>query len=334
MGDKYLIFDGLNTFLRNYAANKISDPNGEPIGGVIGTIRSIKSMIREVKPSRVIFVWDGDGGSRRRRGIIAEYKSGRKPHLNREIEADADAERKNMHWQREKVKSLLGFLGVTQVEVDDIEADDTIGYLVGLLDPLPKVVVSSDRDMWQLVSDTTVVYWPVKKTYITTETFRENCPVLPQNFVLFRAMSGAGDASDNVHGIKGLGEKTILKLFPNFAKEPVTLTQLLADLDQALALDEQRAVDPPLKDTEKKWYRAILDNQELLRRNLQVMQLTSPEISAQAGHIIRTAAEAKPSFNTTGFKLALLNNNFQVTDSDMFSVFQEYRIRASGSADA
>ena len=328
--NKVLIFDGTNTFHRNFVVNPSADINGNPIGGILGTIRSIKYMIAEVQPTQVFFIWDANGGSQKRRGIIADYKMGKKPRLNREVDEQVKDSRENFVWQANKLKSLLHFLGITQIEVDNIEADDAIGYLVGLLDPVAKVVVSSDRDMWQLVSDTTVVYWPTKKIFITKENFKEQSPILPENYVLARAMA-MGDSSDNIKAIHGLGEKTLLKLFPEFTSAPVSFVQLLADINQKLSMDDQGLLTPKLKPTEKRWYKVVLESQELVSRNVEVMQLTQPIISAQAATIIKNAAHLPPSFNMTGFKLALINNSIQLTDQELFPVFQQYRARTTNA---
>jgi len=317
-----LLIDGHNTFIRNFVVNPNSDENGNPIGGILGTIRSVKWLIQEFQADKVLFVWDGSGGSRRRRSIIAQYKSGRKPRLNREVHENTQASQENMHWQRQKVKALLGFLGVVQIEIDDIEADDVLGYLVGLLDPQPKVVVSSDRDMWQLISPTTLVYWPTKKVIISAGTFKEHSLFLPENFILARALSGRGDASDNIQGIKGLGEKTILKLFPELAERALTEAELYR-----LAEERQGDGKGP-----KRWYQAVLANRDLVNRNVSVMQLSSPNISAAAGSTIRNLAATKPSFNLTGFKIALMNNGLQITDRDIVTAFQEFKQRMSHAA--
>jgi 5'-3' exonuclease len=331
MSNKVLIFDGTNTFHRNFVVNPTADVNGEPIGGIIGTIRSIKYMIAETSPDKVIFVWDGDGGSKKRRGIVSEYKMGRKPRLNREVEEGVKNSRDNFVWQSQKLKKLLPFLGVTQIEIDDIEADDTIGYLVGCLDPCAKVVVSSDRDMWQLVSDTTVIYWPTKKVYISKGTFKDQTPILPENYVLARAMA-MGDNSDNIKAIKGLGEKTLLKLFPVLTKEEVTQQQLNDMIRRDLERDQRGELKPKLTASQKRWFQVVLDSTELVSRNVEVMQLRTPNISAQAATIIRNAASLEPSFNMTGFKMALINNQIQVTDNELFPVFQAYKARTQNAA--
>jgi len=329
MSSKVLIFDGTNTFHRNFVVNPTSDTNGNPVGGVIGTIRSIKYMMAETKPDKVIFVWDGDGGGKRRRGIISDYKMGRKPRLNREVEEGVKDSRENFAWQANKLKQLLNFLGVIQIEVDDIEADDTIGYLVGLLDPCAKVVVSSDRDMWQLVSDTTIVYWPTKKVFISKGTFKEYSPILPENYVLARALA-MGDNSDNIKGIKGLGEKTLLKLFPVFTERPITLLELCDGASMLLKLEAEG--NTKLKSTEKRWYKVVLESIELVSKNIEVMQLTTPNISAQAAGIIKNAAGLTPTFNMTGFKIALINNNIQLTDQELFPIFQQYKARVANAS--
>lgn len=308
---KNLIFDGHNLFLRNYAVNPAMDTNGDAIGGVIGTIRSVKYMISEVNPDRVFIVWDGPGGSKKRRGIYAEYKAGRKPRLNREFEAGGVEENSNnLHQQMERVKPLLRLLGVTQIEIEDIEADDAIAYLVGCLELQPKVVVSSDKDLWQLVSPTTSVYWPVKKIYITSESMAtDGC--LPANWIYVKAL--LGDDSDNVKGVRGIGPATVKKLFPELSQRAFSFAEFFQ-------LVEERA-------KEQRKAAVILEARELVRENVDLMQLSSPIISATAASVIRGAAELRPAFNFTGFKLAMLNQGIQLTDTDLVTTFRSYQMR-------
>lgn len=83
MSRKILIIDGLNNFIRNFVINPSTNQNGEPIGGVVGFMKTMKNIILETTPDLVVVAWDGEGGSRRRRGIFAEYKAGRKVRVNR-----------------------------------------------------------------------------------------------------------------------------------------------------------------------------------------------------------------------------------------------------------
>ena len=302
------------------------DINGTPIGGLIGTIRSIKFMIRETNPYRVFFVWDASGGSAKRRSIFKEYKAGRKVRLNRSFDEDSvDVARQNMDWQMSKTKEFLKVLGVTQIEVGDIEADDVIGYLCGYFESTPKVIVSTDRDMWQLVNDRTAVYWPTKQKYITSSTFKDYTSCPPYNYTLMRAMEGSADSSDNIKGIKGLGEKTILKVFGTMMELPINLDQLIELVEHQLSLDKSGL--KKLKNTEKRWMQALLDERDTVRRNMDLMQLTSPIISAASASIIRSCIASKPTFKFTNLKLALMNHGIQLTDQDLISTFKSYQMR-------
>lgn len=310
---KNLIFDGHNLFIRNFVVNPSMDVNGEPVGGIVGTIRSIKMLMHQVEPSRIFVVWDGEGGSRKRRGIYSDYKAGRKVRLNRELDSTGPGEDwSSMHTQMARVKPLLRLLGITQIEVGDIEADDTIAYLVGCLDPQPKVVVSSDKDLWQLASSTTSIYWPVKKTFITDQTMAaDGC--MPQNWVYWKAL--VGDDGDNIKGVRGVGPKSVIKLFPELSQRALSISEFF-QLVEEKATTERKAKD-------------ILEQRELVRRNIELMQLTSPIISATSASVIRNAIDIEPAFNFTSFKLAMINQGIQLTDNDLMTAFRTYQMRNS-----
>jgi hypothetical protein len=99
-----------------------------------------------------------------------------------------------------------------------------------------------------------------------------------------------------------------------------------------LANDAKGEVKPKLTSSQKRWFQVVLDSTELVSRNVEVMQLSSPDISAQAAGIIKNAAGLTPSFNMTGFKIALLNNSIQLTDQELFPVFQQYRAKVITNA--
>ena len=84
MSDKILIIDAMNTFIRNYVMNPSISSDGSPIGGTKGFLMTVQKLTREINPNKVIVVWDGSGGSAKRRTLAKEYKDGRKPlRLNR-----------------------------------------------------------------------------------------------------------------------------------------------------------------------------------------------------------------------------------------------------------
>jgi DNA polymerase-1 len=303
----------MNLFIRNYAVVPVMNVNGEHVGGIVGTLRSIKSYIRDNRPTRTIVVWDGEGGSLKRRGIYKEYKAGRKPRLNREYdfgETPVDGE-KNMHRQLTSAKKYCGLLGVHQIEVDDIEADDVIGYLARhVYSDSEKIIVSSDKDFLQLVDSKTLVYSPTKKLYYTSDRITEEFQCLPENFIYMKAL--IGDGSDNVKGVKGLGVKTVAKLFPFLATEPV-------DLEFILNFCKQR---------EDKKFQAVLQAADIVTQNVRLMQLTTPVVSPTSTRIVRQALEHRPDFVGSELKLSLIRDGIQLTDTDFFNVFKEHDIIA------
>lgn len=313
-----LLIDGLNLFLRNYAVNPQMDVNGDHIGGAVGFLRCLKCYIRDFSVSRAVVVWDGKGGSQKRRGIYAEYKAGRKPRMNRAYDfgESPEAGERNLATQLLKTKRYVELLGVTQIEIEGIEADDTIAYLCYAEGDSDKVVVSTDRDFLQLVGPTTKVYSPVKKILFGSDQVKEVHLVLPENYVYSKALTG--DASDNISGVKGVGEKTVLKLFPFLAERPSTLQEVL---DHA----RDHAHENPK-------YRAIHEQCEIVTANVRLMQLSSPIIGVQSASSIRhTISQDVVEPVMSEVRLSFLRDGIQLTDSDFFAVFREYHHRRAAS---
>jgi DNA polymerase-1 len=217
---RVLIVDALNTFMRSYAAIPTLDDNGNHIGGMAGFMKSLGFAIRSFKPTRVVLVFDGKGGSQRRRKIYKEYKANRKPptRLNRSYDMTTDEqEKENMKYQLVSLVEMVECLPVSILALDNIEADDTIAYMSELVTKNggTSIIYSTDKDFLQMVNENVKVYNPVKKKTFDVDIILETYGVHPDNFVFFRSL--LGDKSDNIDGIKGAGEKTLLKYVPEFA---------------------------------------------------------------------------------------------------------------------
>ena len=210
---RLLVVDALNMFIRNYIVNPMISSNGNPIGGAVGFINSIKKLMREAKPDRVIICWDGSGGSQKRRTVVKEYKQGRKPlRKNYKIEGMSEqSEKENMIWQQRILMEMLNEMPIMQLVLDRTEADDIISMVVQSpkYAGWQKVIVSSDKDFLQLLDEETVLYRPIQKKAWTKNTVIEEYGISPENFVIARAI--AGDKSDNLVGIRGAGLATISK---------------------------------------------------------------------------------------------------------------------------
>ena len=267
LNDRVLIIDGMNTFIRSFAAIPTMDENGNHIGGVTGFLKSVGYVTRKFKPSRVYVIFDGKGGSKRRRDIYPDYKLGRKPltRLNRTYDMTTEKDEQDlMRYELVIVAKALMKLPITTITLDHVEADDIISYIAQHVveNGGESIIYSTDKDFLQLVGDGIKVWNPVrKKTYIP-EIVVEDYEIHPNNFLLYRALTG--DTSDNLPGIKGLGMKTLLKIVPEFVTE------------QHLTFDD---VIDAAENSKLKVASRIVDEQESIKRNIKLMSLRSVMIS-------------------------------------------------------
>ena len=264
-----LVIDGLNTFIRVFSAVPALNDDGDHIGGVTGFLRSVASVIRQIKPTRCVVVFDGKGGSVRRKKMYSNYKANRavKTKFNRHEEfASLEDESASMKQQFSRVIEYMQCLPVTMMAIDNIEADDAIGYIANELytDEKHKVtIVSTDRDFLQLVNNRISVWSPVKKKLYTPEVLREEFGFSEKNYLLYRTF--IGDKSDNIPGLDGVGLKSLVKYFPLFTE------------DREITIDE---IVEYARTVEKKYkvHEQVANNKELLELNHDLMQLKEVDI--------------------------------------------------------
>ena len=218
---RVLIIDQLNLFFRNYIVNPSLSTDGMPIGGLRGCIQSLQKVVRESKPSMIVICWDGQGGSKKRKLLKKDYKAGRKPiRLNRAIRnLSEEQEVDNKIWQQTRLIDYYNQIPVIQFMFDSTEADDIIAYVANhkFLKEHEKIILSSDKDFFQLLNDKTVLYRPIQKEVLNEKSIVKKFDIHPTNFAMARAM--AGDKSDNIEGIRGAGLATIAKRFPFLREE-------------------------------------------------------------------------------------------------------------------
>jgi len=284
--DRILIIDSLNSYLRVWASIPTISNNGEHVGGILGFLRSIGSNIRDYNPSRCILVFDGSGGSLRRKKLFPEYKAGRTNNnqMRRDQYSTPEEERLSMRRQMSRILEYLEHLPVQVICVDNIEADDTIAYLtMQYFEPKGSKVriVSTDRDFLQLISDNVEVYSPVKKKLYAPKDIEAEFKFRPNNYLLYRTIDG--DGSDGIPGVNGIGLKTLLKEFPELAEKDLDLEYLLAQSKKRLEEEKKP----------KKIFQNLIDNTELLERNYKLMQLQDTDISLNSKMIILNRLESE-----------------------------------------
>ena len=259
--ENVLIIDGLNTFIRVFSVIPTTNDDGTHIGGIVGFLKSIGYTINMFRPTRCIIVFDGKGGSSRRRKLYPEYKAKRKTNirLNRAYGLDKiEHERENMIRQIIRTSDYLEHLPITLLSIDNVEADDIIAYASKQVLTDSKVtIMSSDKDFLQLVDDRISVWSPTKKKLYKPEQVMEEYGIPSHNLLMYRIFDG--DKSDNINGIFGYGLKTVIKKLPFLQEE------------------KQFSVDDAIKQSSE-----LEEHREIMERNFDLMQLHNVNISASA----------------------------------------------------
>ena len=297
---RLLVIDALNLFIRNWVINPSMSTNGNPIGGTVGFLNSIRKMVNDFNPDEMIICWDGAGGSQKRRTVIKEYKEGRKPiRKNYEVAGmDKQSENENKYWQQEILMEMLNEMPMIQLMLERTEADDIIAYITKSPKYFgwQKVIISSDKDFIQLLDEETVLYRPIAKKTMNKNSVIEEFGISPQNFAIARAM--AGDKSDNLPGIGGAGLKTITKRLPFLAEEEEHYIGEICDFCEET-------------DSKSNFYEKVLDSRELIEANYKVMNLVPPAISVQDAQKINYAIDNfVPELNATGLRKMSIQHGF------------------------
>jgi len=272
-----LIIDGLNTFIRVFSAVPALNDDGMHIGGVTGFLRSVASAIRQHKPTRCIIVFDGKGGSTRRKSLYPNYKANRavKTKFNRYEEfASLQDEQQSMKQQFGRMIEYLQTLPITTMAIDQIEADDAIAYIANEIFTEPDnrvTIVSTDRDFLQLVNERITVWSPVKKIMYTPAVMREEFGLDSKNYLLYRALTG--DKSDNIPGINGVGLKTMLKQFPIMTENAEVSVESFVEYAETV-------------DKKYKIHETVAQNKELIELNYRLMQLKNVDIGGNIKMLI------------------------------------------------
>lgn len=304
MTQPILIVDVANLFIRSYSAYPTMSSHGYQMGGCIGFLKTLKNLVYDIQPSRVYCVWEG-GGSSRRRALFPEYKMSRKPErLNRFYEDDIPDSDENRRHQMLSLLTMLKHVPVCQLYVSDCEGDDVIAYLCrGPLRDESKVIVSSDKDMYQLLDEKTKAFSPHKKTFVTMEDVATEFSVTTRNFAVAKAL--CGDPGDNVPGVKGLGFKTVFKKFPMLGQDQDVLIQDVIDYATVHA-------------DESPMYKRVIEAKDDIKRNWKLVHLDGSMLAAsQAAKVDAVVGSHAPKSDKMAFVKCLVKegiNDFDVSN--------------------
>lgn len=260
MGQLHILFDGNNTAYRCNCVTELYTKQGERTSAIVGVLNTTHSTMVELekrynKPiSEVIYAFDM-GHSPRRKEVFPEYKSNRNKKEKTDEEKDWMSE---FISQANTLYEKLPLFGVKTYRKKGWEGDDLIYALSDKLTELhPEdtvVIVSTDEDFHQLVSETVHLYSPVKQILYTLENYEELMGIPQDLFLTYKILKG--DSSDGIPGIAGIGEKTGKSLVNTFG-----------NLESLLSSKEELCKS---KRTEKIFTR---DGLNILSRNNQLINL-------------------------------------------------------------
>lgn len=277
-----IIIDGFNCFLRHYFVNQEVNSKSQPIGGVIGLLKQIDYLTTTFSPSKIYVVWENGGPSPRRKKIFPAYKANRakakemkKIQSGKESMKDALAlDDQARILQLSILAQLFKTTPICQIFVPETECDDIISYLVRIKlahEPCKKIIVSNDKDFYQLLDNpNNLIFDPATKTTVDGSKVLAKFGIAPRNFCMAKVL--AGDDSDNIPGVPGVGFKTVVKRFSGFGDTS-------KDVDIASVISEARTASQGQKKPLKVFV-DVASSEEVLRRNWSLMYLDSSSLSA------------------------------------------------------
>ena len=207
--NKIVLVDGNNLLFRSYYAtaysgNFMNNSKGFPTNGLYGLVNMLNKIIKEEQPEYMLVAFDK--GKTFRHDKYKEYKDGR-------IKMPEDLGK-----QFVVAKELLPKMGIKCFEIDNYEADDIIGSYAKIISETNNegLIVSSDKDLLQLIDKNNTVKLLKSKDYImmTEDEFKKEYGIEPVKMIDLKGLMG--DSSDNIPGVKGIGEKTALKLLQTY----------------------------------------------------------------------------------------------------------------------
>ncbi len=251
MADRLLLIDGMYLAFASFYANpQMRTLEGLPTGAVFGFVSRTEALLRELQPGRVAAAFDSREENFRKK-LYPAYKEGRQ-------QAPED-----LIAQLPDIAEYLAQRGIPRLEAPGWEADDIIASLSRrhAADGGETVIFSADKDLFQLLGPRVAVFHPKLKRLLRAEELPAFFGVQPEQVADFLTLTG--DASDNVPGVAGVGEKTALKLIARFGSLDALLARMPELEEKTRRKIEAAAAEIPL-------WRQLLDLQRVPEAPVQV----------------------------------------------------------------
>lgn len=346
-----LLVDGNSLLEVSFNGDPRLNSRGEHIGGIFQFLLQLKILLSKRDFDFVYVFWDSDRSGQLRFDIYPEYKTNRdktfnEGNVNSQYYKDIDnfikrvlnkkkkildiekVKRKELfHNEQKIVQEYLEELFIRQVSCDEIEGDDLVAYYCLHKKPNEKIIiVSGDRDLTQLidVDDYICLYVPVLKKFITKDNHTRELGYCQKNVLLKKMI--CGDQSDNIKGIKGVGEQTFFELMPEVKDREVQLYEVI---DRCKRINEERASNKlkPIKayDNIINQVSDGLHNGNVYEINKKIIDLKHPMLSKEAiemmEDIMYVPIDSNGRTMANLYKLIVRDDINEITDSSRFSTF-------------
>lgn len=257
---KLYLIDGNSLLYRSYyGIQRLSTSKGFPTNAVFGFISMLKKLMERKKPHYLGIVFDTKGPTIRHKAF-KDYKANRKPMPE------------DLVVQIPVIKKILRAFNIPLFEQENYEADDVLGSLAQRASShnVLSVIVTNDKDLFQLVDKLTIVYNPVKEISLDEKKVKEHFGVSPSQVVDVLALWG--DASDNIPGVPGIGEKTSKALINQFG----SLEKLLNNLDNIEKTRLQEKIKQNLEQLKLSQQLATIEKGLDVKFNLEDFSVSEP----------------------------------------------------------
>ena len=272
---KTLLVDGDNLFKIGFHGARDLYNDGEHLGGIYHFINILRKFLEEHNHDKVVVFWDGESNSSIRKSIYPQYKSNRRQDMN-EFKYESYLQ------QKVRVRQYLEEIFVRQVEVKDNESDDLIAYYTQISTDEDIIIFSADKDLTQLISERVTIYSPISKQYYKNgDMITINKVDIPHYNVLLTKIF-TGDKSDNINGIEGLGEKTLIKYFPQVQEKPCTVEEILS---YARNIEQKKPIKTLNNILTGKTKLSIL-GEEFYNTNKKIVDLKNPLITDDGKNLV------------------------------------------------
>jgi len=282
MKNRTLLIDANYLIKRSFHANKDSFNNDIHIGALYSFYTTLRKLIRDNQSTKVILMFDGEMGGKLRHLIDPLYKANRKNKewsnkielTDYQIKKELEKEQ-SILFQRKRIQAYAEELFIRQIEIDEIEADDLIAqYCLSHYNDEEIIIFTNDRDFLQLLDLGITIIFSNIEYPINKSNFFRYFNYHHSNALLMKVI--CGDTSDNIKGIEGIQEGTLLKYFPELKFKNFSVREICKQADD---LNKKRISE---KKKPLKCFENLLNSIQRLKTNYVLVNLKEPFLNEQA----------------------------------------------------